>query len=134
MWFEKKKCQFPRFLSFRFCPILEIENLKTSESLRLRQILNASVARLKPFTESQINVACQINKDTVQKKTPIYVCFFLNDANGFLRSFSKKTGALVQIHLTTNYLFSYDIYNKCTFFEHFRIMKKKFLKNEKMAN
>ena len=65
MWFEKKKCQFPRFLSFRFCPILEIENLKTSESLRLRQILNTSVARLKPFTESQINVACQINKDTV---------------------------------------------------------------------
>ena len=35
MWFEKKKCQFPRFPSFRFCPILEIENLETSESFRL---------------------------------------------------------------------------------------------------
>ena len=35
MSFEKKKCLFPRFSSFRFCPILEIENLETSESFGL---------------------------------------------------------------------------------------------------
>ena len=44
MWFEKKKCSFPRFSSFRFCPILEIENLETSESFRLLQIFIVSVA------------------------------------------------------------------------------------------
>ena len=95
MWFEKKKCKFPRFPSFRFCPILEIEKFKISESFRSLQILIASVARLKPFTESQINVSSQIKKDTVCKETPIYACFFLSDVNGFLRSVSKKTGALV---------------------------------------
>ena len=79
MWFEKKKCQFPRFPSFRFCPILEIENLETSESFRLLQIFIALVAILKPCTESHINVSCQINKDTVYKEAPIYACFFLND-------------------------------------------------------
>ena len=56
MWFEKKKCQFPRFSSFPFCPILEIENLESSESFRLLQIFIASVAKLKAFPESQINV------------------------------------------------------------------------------
>ena len=95
MWFEKKKCKFPRFPSFQFCPILEIEKFKISESFRSLQILIASVARLKPFTESQINVSNQIKKDTVCKETPIYACFFLSDVNGFLRSVSKKTGALV---------------------------------------
>ena len=35
MWFKKKKCQSPTFPSFRFCPILEIENLETSESFLL---------------------------------------------------------------------------------------------------
>ena len=84
MWF-KKKCPFPRFPSFRFWPILEIENLETSESFCLLQIFIALVARLKPVTESQINVSHQIN---------IYACFFLNDVNGFLRSFLKKTGTL----------------------------------------
>ena len=44
MWFEKKKCSFPRFPSFRFCPILAIENLETSESFRLLQIFIVSVA------------------------------------------------------------------------------------------
>ena len=102
MWFEKKKCPFPKFPSFRFCPILEIENLETSESFRLLQVLITSFARLKPFAESQINVSRQINKDTVYKEAPTYACFFLNDVNGFLRSFSKKTGALVWIHLTTD--------------------------------
>ena len=43
-WFEKKKCSFPRFPSFRFCPILEIENLETSKSFRLLQIFIVSVA------------------------------------------------------------------------------------------
>ena len=37
----------------------------------------------------------QINKDTVHKEDPIYACFFLNDVNGFLRSFLKKRGALL---------------------------------------
>ena len=39
MWFEKEKYPIPRFPSFRFCPILEIENLETSESFHLLQIL-----------------------------------------------------------------------------------------------
>ena len=43
MWFEKKKCPFPRFPSFRFCPILEIENLETSESFHLLQFFIVSV-------------------------------------------------------------------------------------------
>ena len=36
MWFNKKKCQFLRFSSFRFCPIPKIENLKISERFYLR--------------------------------------------------------------------------------------------------
>ena len=40
MWFEKKKCPFP---SFRFWPILEMENLKTSESFHLLQIFIVSI-------------------------------------------------------------------------------------------
>ena len=94
MWFGKKKCPFPKFPSFRFCPILEIENLETSESFRLLQIFIALVERLKLFTESQINVSGQLNKDAVHKEAPICACFFLNDVNGFL-SFLKKTDALV---------------------------------------
>ena len=85
----RKKYQFLRFPSFRFCPILEIKNLETSESFII------SVSRLKTFTESQINVSYKKNKDTVYKEAPIYACFFLNDINDFLRSFSKKAGALV---------------------------------------
>ena len=57
MWFEKKKCSFPRFSSFRFCPILEIKNLETSDNFRLLQIFIASAERLKPLIESQINVS-----------------------------------------------------------------------------
>ena len=87
MWFQKKIYQFPRFPSFRFCPILEVESLETSERFRLLQIFIASVARLKPFIESQVNVSRQINKDTTYKEAPIYACFFLNDVSGFLRRF-----------------------------------------------
>ena len=43
MWFKKKKCQSPTFPSFRFCPILEIENLETSESFHLLQIFIVSI-------------------------------------------------------------------------------------------
>ena len=43
MWFEKKKYSFPRLPSFRFCTILEIENLETLESFRLLQIFIVSV-------------------------------------------------------------------------------------------
>ena len=32
MCFEKKKCQFPKFPSFRFCPIPKIENWEILES------------------------------------------------------------------------------------------------------
>ena len=53
VWEEKMS----RFPSFRICPILEIENVETSETFRLLQIFIASVARLKFFTESQINVS-----------------------------------------------------------------------------
>ena len=34
-----EKIKFPRFLSFRFWPVPEIENLKISESFRLLQVL-----------------------------------------------------------------------------------------------
>ena len=40
MWFnKKKKRQFPRFPSFRFCPIPKIENLEISESFILLKSL-----------------------------------------------------------------------------------------------
>ena len=32
MWFNKEKIQFPRFPSFRFCPIPKIENSEISKS------------------------------------------------------------------------------------------------------
>ena len=44
MWSEKKKCPFPRFPGLQFFPILEIENLETSESFPLPQIFVVSVA------------------------------------------------------------------------------------------
>ena len=55
MWFEKKKCPFPRFPSFRFCPILEIENLETSESFHLLQIFTVYIT-LSMGIEFQINI------------------------------------------------------------------------------
>ena len=39
MCFEKKKCQFPRFPSFRFCPIPKIENSEILESFLLLKFL-----------------------------------------------------------------------------------------------
>ena len=53
IWFEKKKCPFPRFSGFRFFPILEIENLETSESFPLLQmfivLISQSMGKLKTF-------------------------------------------------------------------------------------
>ena len=43
MWFEKKKYPIPRFPCFRFCPVLEIENLEASESFHLLQIFIISI-------------------------------------------------------------------------------------------
>ena len=92
--FDKKKCQFSTFPSFQFCPILEIENLETSESFRLLQFFIISVPRLKHFIEFQISrhhaVSRQINIDTVYNDAPIYACFFLNDVNRFLRTILRK--------------------------------------------
>ena len=39
MWFNKEKIQFPRFPSFRFCPIPKIENSEISESFILIKFL-----------------------------------------------------------------------------------------------
>ena len=39
MWFNKKKYQFPRFPSLRFCPIPKIENSEISESFLLLKFL-----------------------------------------------------------------------------------------------
>ena len=90
----RKKCQFSTFPSFQFCPILEIENLETSESFRLLQFFIISVPRLKHFIEFQISrhhaVSRQINIDTVYNDAPIYACFFLNDVNRFLRTILRK--------------------------------------------
>ena len=59
MWFDKKEYQFLSFLSFWYFPILEIENLDTTESFHFLQIfffLNAlSFRKLKTFIEFQIN-------------------------------------------------------------------------------
>ena len=54
MWFEKKKYPILRFLSFRFCPILEIENLEIRKVLVYFNFLS-SWERLKLFIELQIN-------------------------------------------------------------------------------
>ena len=40
--FEKKKCPFPRFPSFRFCPIPKMENSEISESFLLLKLLVVS--------------------------------------------------------------------------------------------
>ena len=59
MCLEKEKYTFPRFPSFRFYSLLEIENLETLESFRLLQIFIDSVAltweRIKPFIKFQIS-------------------------------------------------------------------------------
>ena len=39
MWFEKKKCQSLRFLSFRFCPLPQIKNSEILESFLLPKFL-----------------------------------------------------------------------------------------------
>ena len=52
IWFERKKCPIP---SFRFCPILEIENLETSESFHLLQIFTVYIT-LSMGIEFQINI------------------------------------------------------------------------------
>ena len=53
VWFEKEKCPFPRISGFRFCTILEIENLETSESFRLLQffivLIALSMGKIKTF-------------------------------------------------------------------------------------
>ena len=53
MWFEKEKCPFPRFPCFRFCPVLEIENLENSESFHLLQIfiiyITLNMGKVKTF-------------------------------------------------------------------------------------
>ena len=60
MWFQKEKCPISRFPSLRFCPILEIENLETSESFHLLQIfvvsIKLSMGKLKTLIEFQINI------------------------------------------------------------------------------
>ena len=59
MWFEKKKCPFPRFVGFRFCPVLEIENLETS--FYHFGCIKHGKERLKPFIEFQIDRPHVIN-------------------------------------------------------------------------
>ena len=67
MWFEKKKCPFPRFVGFRFCPVLEIENLETSENFLFTSsfyhfgCIKHGKERLKPFIEFQIDRPHVIN-------------------------------------------------------------------------
>ena len=39
MWFNKEKIQFPRFPSFRFCPIPKSENSEISENFILIKFL-----------------------------------------------------------------------------------------------
>ena len=50
LWYGLRR---PRFSSFRFCPILEIENLETSESFHLLQIfivyITLSMGKVKTF-------------------------------------------------------------------------------------
>ena len=51
IWEEKWQC--PSFPSFRFCPLLEIENLETSKSFHLLQIfivfITLSMGKVKTF-------------------------------------------------------------------------------------
>ena len=52
---RRKNAYFWRFPNFRFCTILEIKNLETSESFHLLQMVIVLVARLKPFIEFQFS-------------------------------------------------------------------------------
>ena len=68
--FREEKMAVP---SFRFCPILQIENLETLESFLLFQIFSFPLhqvwERLKPFIKFQINIPHVImNEDTSHNK------------------------------------------------------------------
>ena len=51
MWLEKKKCPFPRFPGFRFCPILEIENLESFRLLQFFMVLVTSYGSIKHWKD-----------------------------------------------------------------------------------
>lgn len=52
--FKKKKRRFPRFPSFRFCPIYRIENSETSESSLLLQVLTVMVSQELETTKREL--------------------------------------------------------------------------------
>ena len=51
---KKKKRRFPRFPSFRFCPIQRIENSETSESSLLFQVLTVMVSQELETTKREL--------------------------------------------------------------------------------
>ena len=91
MWFNKKKRQFQRFPSFRFCPVLEIENLKTTESFRLLQtfIVLVVLSMEKIKTRSRYP-RCSVRKDVLRnfaKFTGRYLCQSLSKKKLWHRCF-----------------------------------------------
>ena len=59
IWFEKKKCPFPRFPGFRFFPVLESKTWKPRKVFLYFKCLSFRLhkawERLKPFIEFQIS-------------------------------------------------------------------------------
>ena len=67
MWFNKKKKQFPRFWSFRFCPVLKIENSEISKSLILLKILAVyeTQNRKNYLKERPLTLRCSLRRKNV---------------------------------------------------------------------
>ena len=64
MWFNEKKKQFPRFWSFRFCPVLKIENSEISKSLILLKCLAVyeTQNRKNYLKERPLTLRCSLRK------------------------------------------------------------------------
>ena len=68
MWFnKKKKYQFPRFPSFRFCPIPKIENSEISESFILLKFLvvHETQNRKNDLQEKTLILRCGLRRKNV---------------------------------------------------------------------
>ena len=78
MWSEKKKCPFSSIPGFRFFPMLEIENLETSESFLLLQIFIVSIAlsmgkiKVGLSTSKKIYVICVTESPLKMMKNAFY--------------------------------------------------------------
>ena len=100
----RKKSQFPRFPSFRFCLILEIENLENSESFG---------TELPTFRSSQRRCSIKklfLKRSQYSQKSTSFGVFFLISCQSFKRENATKVSSYEY----------YNIFKKTYFQEHVR--------------